>query len=461
MKPTTIFPGPSTRKFLIFFLALWLGLSASAEITLGFPGEKTASVGIYVKDLRTGKVVASRNADKLLTPASITKSLTTATVMCLVDTAMRYATPVYLYGRRKGSTWDGNLVVEASGDPSLGSSDFPDSIDFAASVVNAVKEAGITQITGKVLVNEDLPDSGQPGTWEVEDVPWPYGAGLFGFNFMDNTMRLCPATGVTTPHDPGLIVIKQYAKNGGTLIRGINSDKIIAKGSSVRKPSWKLYTSMPNPARVFSHLLTEKLREAGVTVKGKETDNIATRMHLVTRRSEPLTALMRYLMFVSQNMYAEASLRLLAPGCTRAEAITVEKDFWKQRGIDTDGIILHDGSGLSRGNKFSPQFLGSVLEAMALDWGTASPYVSLFPKAGVEGTVKGLLADTPLAGSLALKSGSMGGVQCFAGYKLDANGLPSHVVVIMVNAFTCRRQLVREGIEKFLLNTFPTPAAKS
>lgn len=442
------------RRIFTFLICLCLWPVAYAGITLGFPSERNASVGIYVKDLGSGKIITQHNAERLLTPASITKSLTTATVMCLIDTSFSFSTPVYLYGRRKGTTWDGNLVIEASGDPTIDSSEFPDSSDFATDIVSALKATGITSITGKVIVNEDLPDDGQPGTWEVEDVPWPYGAGLFGFNFRDNVMRVCPATGVTTPHDPGLIITRQYAKRGGTLIRGINSDRLTAKGAAVNKKSWVLNTSMPDPARVFCHMLTSQLADAGITVRNKNVNNVDTRMLVLNHTSAPLTQILRRLMVVSHNMFAESMLRLLAPGCSRDEALTVEKDFWRQRGIDTENIILHDGSGLSRGNKMSPLFLGSVLEAMARDWGMAVPYSRLFPLAGVEGTVKSLLADTPLAGQLALKSGSMGGVQCFAGYKLDEHGQPTHVVVIMVNAFTCSRSSLRKSIEKFLLETF-------
>lgn len=443
------------RKFLLLLLGLCIALASSADVTLGFPGERTAGVGIYVKDLRSGKVIASNNPDRLLTPASIMKSMTAATVMCLIDTSMRYSTPVYLYGERRGNVWDGNLVIESSCDPSIDSGEFPDSTDFASGIIRAMKETGITTITGKVIINEDLPDSGQPGTWEIEDVPWSYGAGLFGFNFRDNTMRIWPATKKTEPYDPGLIITTQYQSKGGTLIRGINSDRILAKGVNVRKPSWALWTSMPNPARVFSYLLTQKLKEAGITVEGKSTENISTRLLITDHKSAPLNQILRRMMVVSHNMFAEAMLRLLAPGCSREEAVTVEKEFWEQRGINASDMIIHDGSGLARGDKLTPAFLGTVLETMSRDWNAASAYVGLFPRVGMEGTVKSLLADTPLSGKLALKSGSMGGVQCFAGYKLDDNDLPTHVVVIMVNSFTCKRALVREGIETFLLNTFP------
>lgn len=55
---------------------------------------------------------------------------------------------------------------------------------------------------------------------------------------------------------------------------------------------------------------------------------------------------------------------------------------------------------------------------------------------------------------MALKSGSMNGVLCYAGYKLDASRRPTHVVVIMVNGFNCRAADVRVAIRKYLLTLF-------
>ena len=65
-----------------------------------------------------------------------------------------------------------------------------------------------------------------------------------------------------------------------------------------------------------------------------------------------------------------------------------------------------------------------------------------------------LLADTRLKGALALKSGSMSGVLCYAGYKIDTSGNPTHVVVIMVNGFTCKVAEVRKAIASYLLTIF-------
>ena len=72
----------------------------------------------------------------------------------------------------------------------------------------------------------------------------------------------------------------------------------------------------------------------------------------------------------------------------------------------------------------------------------------------MDGTMKNFMAKTPLKGKLALKTGSVNAVQCYAGYLLDENESPSHVVVVMVNGFYCPRAKVRDAISKYLLEQF-------
>ena len=68
--------------------------------------------------------------------------------------------------------------------------------------------------------------------------------------------------------------------------------------------------------------------------------------------------------------------------------------------------------------------------------------------------MRGFLAKTPLAGLVALKTGSVSTVQCYAGYKFTDDGTPSHVIVILVNGFFCPRKDVREAAENLLLDIF-------
>jgi len=159
----------------------------------------------------------------------------------------------------------------------------------------------------------------------------------------------------------------------------------------------------------------------------------------------------------SDNLYAEALLRTipLSEGetSTPERAAEMEFDFWKKRKADMGGVAIVDGSGLSRANRTTASFMSDVLEEMSPD----AYYASFFPLAGREGTLKNFLCGTHLEEYVALKTGSMSGIQCYAGYKLDDDYVPTHSIVVIVNGMKGARGNVRAGVEKILLSIFPQP----
>ena len=436
-------------------LVAGISLSSSAETILGFDGEETATVGIYIKDLQEDKVIAEHNALTCITPASTMKALTAATALSVLGPDYRFSTHVNLRGSRQGASWQGDLVVNSVADPTLESEYFDKNLGFCDSVVSHLRAMGIKSITGRVVVAESLKDAGPVPQWEIEDVAWSYGAALYGANWRDNVFRLWPATGRTKPHVPGLKVELHRDADGTELLRGAGSSTLEVWGRDINNAKWSVMSTMPNPAMVLSHELTERLRGAGISVNGdksassqkQETETV------YVHHSPAASTILKSLLVRSDNMMAEGMLRAIAPSDDRKDAVKREKELWDARGISLkyNGII--DGSGLSMGNKLAPRTLGYVLE-----WMARSPYgelyPSLFPRAGVNGTMKSFMAKTPLKGRLALKTGSVSAVQCYAGYLLDEDSKPTHVVVIMVNSFYCPRGRVREAISKYLLSTF-------
>ena len=140
---------------------------------------------------------------------------------------------------------------------------------------------------------------------------------------------------------------------------------------------------------------------------------------------------------------------------TVEEGARQETEFWKHRDASMQGVRIVDGSGLSRSNRVTARFMGDVLGRMARN----PYYASFFPLAGAEGTLKKFLADTELAEWVAMKTGSMKGIQCYAGYKLDEDYAPTHVVVVIMNEMS-DRAAARAQVEKLLLATFGSPAAE-
>ncbi len=94
-------------------------------------------------------------------------------------------------------------------------------------------------------------------------------------------------------------------------------------------------------------------------------------------------------------------------------------------------------------------FINGILRAL----GDNEEYASFMPLAGQEGTLSGFLKDTELDAYVAMKTGSMKGIQCYAGYKLDEVFAPTHSIVIIMNDIG-QRGAARKAAEDLLLEIF-------
>ena len=443
---------------VVLAMASIIPVASRADNILDIEGADATTIGIYIKDLESGKILVDHNSTLAMTPASVTKAVTTATALATLGPDFRFTTTIDLEGARSSSSkgrWDGNLVINASGDPTVGSDEFKLTQGFTDSIISNLKRLGISTIAGNIIIRETMSDAGPCPTWEVEDLAWPYGAGLFGFNYRGNTVRLYPNRGTSVPASTLKPKVYPSAVDRTDVLRGIGSENVMiwTNAKNRQNKAWNLVTTVPNPATVYGGLLAAKLKDAGINVAGKKYDDSKNTTRVYTHRSPVLTTICRNLMKRSDNLFAEGMLRAIKQGESRSKCIKYEKEFWSEQGVSAEFTIINDGSGLTRANRFSPRFLAGMLEWMAKS-PMADDYIDFFPVSGVDGTLKSFLAKTRLKGHLAMKTGSVSSVQTYAGYKLDPEGKPTHVVVIMVNGFFCGRSALRKELEKFLLDTF-------
>lgn len=362
------------------------------------------SMAVIVSELPSGKVMASYNTDLALTPASIMKSVTLASASELMDVEKEMVTPVMIDGVVTDGTLQGNLIIEGVGDPSINTMKWPKSEEFTQEIVAALKREGIKRISGNILIDESCLSGGSiPPDWNKGDLSASYGTGNHAFNYKDN------ATGKR---------------------------------------------SVSNPDEVFISDLTSAMSKAGISLDRTKLEG-GKRKVILRHKSAPVKEIMRSCMMRSDNMFAESMLRQFGKASgldgSTPKAAAEEMKFWRNRRAPMEGVNIVDGSGLSRKNKVTVNFMESVLRSKRND----VEYVSFFPLAGQEGTLSGFLKDTPLDAYIAMKTGSMRGIQCYAGYKLDEDFAPTHVVVVMVNDFTCERAYLRKAIERLLLDIFP------
>jgi D-alanyl-D-alanine carboxypeptidase/D-alanyl-D-alanine-endopeptidase (penicillin-binding protein 4) len=141
--------------------------------------------------------------------------------------------------------------------------------------------------------------------------------------------------------------------------------------------------------------------------------------------SPPLREILRYFLKPSQNQIGEALFKTLALEKTGvgvadsgAAVITRQLRAW---GVDSAGVVVYDGSGLSRHDLVSPQTLVTILSAIQRDTAFAAFYDAL-PIAGVDGTIRSRMKGTPAAGNMHAKTGSIEFVRSLSGYVNDADG---------------------------------------
>lgn len=429
------------RNILSFLILSMLTFIVSAQdpnpYVSSLPQIPAKDVGIYIEDLRNGDVVLDVNGEKLFTPASVTKLVTSSTALNTVKPTSRFVTDVVAQGNISHGVLEGNLVVKACGDPTIESKHFPSYKGFAQKVADAVVAMGIKEIRGTVIARYQKEyEQPTPAGWMDEDLIYPYGTEFHAVNYSDNVISVT-SSGSTTPETPG-VTVKRSGRNRRE------------RGSKTLEIAGGQQVANPNPESTMCRAIVKALKARDITVGDAEVKASDKTTKVYSHQSPTMYEIIASLMYRSDNMMAEGMLRASAPGKTRAEALNREIAFWRDKGVDVQGIVIEDGSGLSRNNKITPYFLAEVLDWMRLNRNANNQYVKIFPVAGKSGTMRNFLKGTALEGKMAAKTGSMRNVQCYAGFKLDDKGNPTHLVVVMLNNFSDRAKL-KKALEKLLL----------
>jgi serine-type D-Ala-D-Ala carboxypeptidase/endopeptidase (penicillin-binding protein 4) len=146
--------------------------------------------------------------------------------------------------------------------------------------------------------------------------------------------------------------------------------------------------------------------------------------------SPPMAALVEHMLVASDNDYAEALARQVA--LARGVPATFENSAAAVRavvaelGAPLDGVVTHDGSGLSRDNRIPPLMLGQLLAIAATGPDQRlRALVAGLAIAGVNGTLDYHYFEprsVASAGLVRAKSGSLRGVTSLAGLVPAASG---------------------------------------
>lgn len=482
------------NKIVLLCLLICLHLLAGAQTPapvkwlLQAPYMRGASFSLVVKDVQEGRTVYSYDTDRLQSPASVLKTVATATALEILGEDYRYPTTLEYDGILENGTLEGNLYIKGSGDPSLGSSHFaPRQNKFLSTWIAALQKAGIKHITGSVISDESIFDTeGVSIKWLREDMGNYYAPGSYGISIFDNMYKLSLQTGAAgtrpvlkgTEPDIPFIRFKNYLKAAP-----VSSDSAYIIGAPLddvrylygvlpaNREAYVLKGDIPDPALYLARYLTDQLQQKGIRVDGSPScyrieveENRwkkGERKEIVTTYSPTLREIASICNHVSHNLYADALVKTvgLQYKPRRNEMISsfgrgvqVVKEYWEKKGLDVFPLRMNDGSGLAPADKVSAGFMGELLVYMATESAVSDAFIASLPQAGIEGSVRNFLKGSKLQGKARLKSGGITGVRSYAGY-ITKDG-KTYAVAVFSNNYSCSMSRMTGALEKLLLQLF-------
>jgi D-alanyl-D-alanine carboxypeptidase/D-alanyl-D-alanine-endopeptidase (penicillin-binding protein 4) len=314
--------------------------------------------GAIVVDLDTGRVVYAQNVWASLVPASNQKLALTYAALVALGPSFRMRTEVLGVGELDGHVWRGNLVLKGFGDPTLTRWGLRD-------LVSQLRHAGIRRVTGGIVADESYFDARRTGPgWKAS----------FYIHECD------PLSALAAGRDE------------------VTGEQAL------------------EAAQVFRR----ELKRGRITVSGGTKIVRAGGFPLAVHWSPPLTEILRFMDFESDNFTAEIVLKqlgatLAGEGTTSAGAAVV-RSVLAERKIPLRGVVVADGSGLSALDRLTPKALVTILQRAWADDDLRAVFRDLLPRAGRDGTLRHRMRDTRARGVVRAKTGTLSQASALSGF---------------------------------------------
>ena len=431
-------------------------LSQSVRSEINKLGLKKASIAVSIRDVATGRVIASYQADRALAPASNQKLLTTGAALLTLGPAFAFETKLLRDGNR--------LIVVGDGDPALGDPELLAQSSFldAAGVVHtgmtieqlldswvrAVAASGVKSLSEIVVDDRIFAREGAHPSWPKDQLDEAYCSPPCGVNFHANTLHvsLAPTSGgaprvtALSPKAPWLTIENKGSSRTG---KGDRNTAWIARTpetgaltiyGNVRTPlASPIAVGVSDPGMFLAQCLADRIQRAGIpvararTAKPNEAQPTGTRIGPILRT--PLSTVISRCNVESENLYAESLLKRIAaqqtgqPGSWATGTAAIHRLVSGAVGASASPFVVSDGSGLSRDNRVTADGVTAWLAALAADSTVGPAFVGSLAVAGQSGTVRKRMKDiNPALAMVQCKTGYIDKVSCLSGYVTSGNG---------------------------------------
>lgn len=473
--------------FLFFLLRFFLPVTAQnvSAVFRAFQQNielQNASIGMMAVDLTTGDTILAHNIKTSLPSASTAKLFSTASALELLGGDFKPVTKIYFDGKiDTNQILNGNLWIRGGGDPTLGSKYFssPENrTQFLSEIVQLLKKQGIQKINGNLIVDaSEFGYEGNPDNWTWSDIGNYYGAGFSGINLLDNTVELHFKTsrqigGKTTITSTFPVIedlkIQNYvtaekSNKDNAYIYGApySNERFVTGSIPYNREKFIVKGSVPDTELLLGQLLSKELKKQSISIEGsiqtgrkmnlKSNDNsYQNRTFLFSLEGKTIREIVNLTNEKSINLFAESLVHLIGKNRhqsklgTNKNGIKVIDNYWKSK-INTTGLFLNDGSGLSRSNAISPSHFVELLTWMEKNE-NGKIFRKSLPISGETGTLKSLCKKQTAHGRVFAKSGTMRRIKSYAGY-IDSSTGKRIAFAIIVNNYSGGSSNLRRKME--------------
>ncbi|MBD8067985.1 D-alanyl-D-alanine carboxypeptidase/D-alanyl-D-alanine-endopeptidase [Bacillus sp. PS06] len=432
--------------------------------------------GVSIRSAKTGEILYEHIGDTRLRPASNLKLFTSAAALSVLGKDYRFKTQLLTDGKIKNETLNGNLYIKGNGDPTLLKEDLD-------KMVKELHEHGIKKVNGNLIGDDTYYDSIRYSV----DLPWSdettyYGAQISALTVSPDKdydagtiivevspgkkvndeaiVKLSPATDylvikneTKTIENKGKHLIKIEREHGENIIHVTGT--IPLKGRLVKE-----WVSVWEPTNYVVHLLASSLQSNEIEVKGNLKTGVTPNGAdlLVDHQSMTLSNLLVPFMKLSNNGHGETLVKAMGKvkndEGTWESGIEIVNNELTNLGINSDKLLIRDGSGISHVNLVTPNEVTNLLYLVQskpwFDHYLDSLPVSGFNERLLGGTLRYRLTSPTLLGKVRAKTGTITSVSSLSGYLETKTGETLIFSIILNNLLD---ESIGKKIEDQMINT--------
>ena len=415
-------------------------------------GIPLAAVGVVVQRVGATTPLLAHEPDRPMNPASVMKLVTTFAALELLGPDYRWKTEAYLGGAFVNGVLAGNLILKGYGDPKI-------TIEQWQALITKLRAQGLESITGDLVIDRSyfrLPRY-DPAAFDGEPLkPYNVGPDPLLVNFKSVRFVFAPnaaGDGVDLLVEPTLSPVgvgPPPALGGGecsdwrgavaaAFANGSASARVNFSGRypvSCGERDWYLaLLDAPHYAHAMfaTYFNAAGGRFFGGLVEGRVPFGATP---FATLESPPLYDIVRDVNKLSNNVMARQIFLTLAttahkPPVSTTEAIDTVQRWLQRRKLALPGLVMENGSGLSRNERITAGGLAQLLAAADASK-VRDEFASSLAVAAVDGTVARRFANGTVAGQALLKTGSLDQVRALAGYVIGPDG-ERWIVAALIN----------------------------